>query len=130
MSDVKLTEKLVIAAAACGLLSVSSAVLAELRDPTRPSGFIVEAGALENISTDADELRLQAIFFHPDRPSALINGRRYAVGDEIADARIIQITSESVIFESEQQNKALKLSVQQVKTRLSSEQKNSRGGID
>ena len=90
---------------------------AELRDPTRPSGFQVDVSDAGSLPEASDEIRLQAIFYHPVKPSAMINGRTYVVGDAIADARIVSIKSDSVFLQTNAQNKELKLSTAPVKTK-------------
>jgi hypothetical protein len=41
-------------------------------------------------------LRLQAILYHPTRPSAMIGGKTVFLGDKVGEARVASITAESV----------------------------------
>ncbi len=43
-------------------------------------------------------LRLQAILFQPNRPSALINGKTIFVGDRVGELRVTAITREAAIL--------------------------------
>ena len=45
-------------------------------------------------------LRLQGIVFDPKRPSAVINGRTFFVGDKVRECRIVTITAETVTLVS------------------------------
>ena len=90
---------------------------AELRDPTRPSGYYQELPVSDADMAMSDELKLQAIFYTPGNPAVLINGRRYAVDDLVGDSRVLAIKADSVILTGLDGEKELKLTVPLVKTR-------------
>lgn len=82
-----------------GLLGALLVVLlparGELRDPTEPYGFrSSQAGQSSAVTAplfDADSLRLSGIFIGPADNSAVINGQRLRIGDQIAGARLVTI---------------------------------------
>jgi hypothetical protein len=51
--------------------------------------------AAETAPSGPPPIRLQAIVFHPTRPSAMINGRTLFVGDMVGDMRLVAIGRES-----------------------------------
>ena len=53
------------------------------------------AVAAETAPSGPPPIRLQAIVFHPTRPSAMINGRTLFVGDMVGDMRLVAIGRES-----------------------------------
>lgn len=55
------------------------------------------------------EVRVQGIFFRPDRPSALINRTTYFVGDRIEKAIIVAIGKDSVTLELGGQRKDFRM---------------------
>jgi HD-like signal output (HDOD) protein len=59
--------------------------------------------------TALDRLKLQAIFFSTQHPSALINGRLAGVDEEVADCRVLDISPGSVTLEFQHQRKTLTL---------------------
>lgn len=89
---------------------------AELRDPTRPSGFHGAEDPGSGMLT-SDELKLQAIFYNPESPGALINGRRYVVGDPVGDAEIKAIYSDRVVLITAVGESELTMMMPSVKTR-------------
>ena len=89
---------------------------AELRDPTRPSGFHGAQDPASGMLT-SDELKLQAIFYNPKHPSALINGRRYVMGDPVGDAEIKAIYSDRVVLITAAGESELTMIMPSVKTR-------------
>jgi len=54
-------------------------------------------------------VRLQGIYLKPDRPSALINGKTYFIGDLVQDAKVVTITRDFVILELEGQQQSFTL---------------------
>ena len=89
---------------------------AELRDPTRPPGLEMSLDAA-SLQTPQDALKLQAIFFSNQRPSALISGQRVAVGDVVGAARVTRISPDRVTLEGREGEVLLKLPLPSVKTR-------------
>jgi HD-like signal output (HDOD) protein len=59
--------------------------------------------------TGFDGLKLQAIFFSADHPSALISGKLTGLNDEVAECRVLDISPSSVTFEYQHQRKTLTL---------------------
>jgi hypothetical protein len=54
-------------------------------------------------------LRLQAIVFHPTRPSAIVTGRSAFVGDRVGEFRVVAIHRESVMLAGAGQTNVLTL---------------------
>ena len=102
---------------------------AELRDPTRPSGFLQEMPVTDEDVPISEGLMLQAIFYTPENPAALINGRRYAVDDLVGESRVISIKADRVILVGFDGEKELKLAVPSVKTRHNGEPFKSAEGM-
>jgi hypothetical protein len=75
------------------VLLQSSIVYAELRDPTKPPGYINSDTA--SIST----WQLDAVIIGKDRSLAIINGQVFKVGDEVNSNRLMSITPYSVQLE-------------------------------
>ena len=98
-------------------LLLAQSAFAELRDPTRPSGFYQSVSTDQEEIIQPDSLQLQAIFYHPDNPGALINGRRYTVDDQVGDATIVSIQSDTVLLTGLEGEKELRLMVPTVKQR-------------
>jgi hypothetical protein len=55
------------------------------------------------------KLKLQGIVFREPRPSALINGRTYFVGDEVQGAKVFSVALTNVVIEFQGQYKTLAL---------------------
>ena len=87
---------------------------AELRDPTRPSGYALPAPSATDISGEAP-LVLQAVFYSPAVSGVLINGRRYHAGDTVRDARILTIGVDHVVLSTPDGEQELTLTVPAVK---------------
>ncbi|HPQ24990.1 MAG: general secretion pathway protein GspB [Gammaproteobacteria bacterium] len=89
----------------------------ELLDPTRPSGprtgAVVPADAVENPSTP---LRLQGTFSMAGQRSAMINGRRVSVGDQVMGAEVLQINKNTVLVRVEGETVELASLVPSVKS--------------
>ena len=106
----------------CKLLFLSTAFFiamplqAELRDPTRPSGFLQSAQVSDDRLESSEGLNLQAIFYSPQTPGVLINGRRFAVGDQVADAKIKTIHADRVVLISAEGEKEIRLTMPSVKS--------------
>jgi hypothetical protein len=50
-------------------------------------------------------VRVQGIYFRPERPSALINGKTYFIGERVQDAKVVAITRDSVLLEIDDQQR-------------------------
>ncbi|HEV7926450.1 MAG TPA: response regulator [Verrucomicrobiae bacterium] len=59
--------------------------------------------------TGFDKLKLQAIFFSSQHPSALISGKLVGVNEEVAECRVLDISPSSVTLEYQHQPKTLTL---------------------
>ncbi|MSU57730.1 MAG: hypothetical protein EXS35_06040 [Pedosphaera sp.] len=53
--------------------------------------------------------KLQGIFFHPARPSAIVNGKTVSIGGKVGDFRVVAITQQSVTLVHAGQTNILKL---------------------
>src|SRR6266540_301435 len=51
-------------------------------------------------------VRVRGIIFEPDRPSALIGGKTYYIGDQVQGAKVVAITRDTVVLEIEGQQRA------------------------
>lgn len=99
------------------LLTGVPSMAAELKDPTRPSGFMSGMADEMPAETGEDQLKLQAIFFNPNRSSVLINGRRFQVGDVVGDSRIEAIHVDRVELIGGMGRAELVMSLPEVKSR-------------
>lgn len=54
-------------------------------------------------------MHLRGISLHPTRPSAILDGRTYLLGDTVDGAMIVRITSSTVLFEKDGQTLELHL---------------------
>ena len=104
------------------LVGVTQTQAAEMRDPTRPSGFQASSYDPDESMLRSDGMNLQAIFFHPDRPGALINGRRFSVGDDVGDAKITAIHADKIILIDASGEKEVRLITSSIKSREDSGQ--------
>jgi len=91
------------------VLLVSGVSADELKDPTRPGGFQLTAGDGIEAGEQFEQIVLQAIFYHPEKAGALINGRRYVVGDIVGNSEIIGIYAEKVVLTGDSGEITLKL---------------------
>jgi len=55
------------------------------------------------------KLKLQGIVYDKVKPSAIINGRTYFVGDGVRDAKVVSIEPSEVVVELNGQNRTLRL---------------------
>ncbi|PLX63652.1 general secretion pathway protein GspB [Sedimenticola selenatireducens] len=87
------------------LLLILTPVWGELRDPLEPYGFrqTHTGGSPETMASmfDANSIRLSGIFIGPDGNSAVINGRRLRIGDQIAGAQLVAIEPQLVELDLE-----------------------------
>lgn len=85
-------------------LVFSVPVWGELRDPTEPYGFrsqTVDPTTLLAPTFDANSLQLSGIFIGPDGNSAVVNGRRLRIGEQIAGARLVTIEPQAIELDLE-----------------------------
>lgn len=81
------------------ILSVSVSVFGDekrsgrLTDPTQPLGY--NASAKRKPS-----LKLQAIFWGPDRKEAIVNGQSVKEGDSVLGKRIVKIKQKEIVVEN------------------------------
>jgi hypothetical protein len=86
---------------------------AAVTDP--PAGLAQESQGTNAVPAVAPEppkpapLRLQAILFHPKRPSAIVSGKTVFVGDKVADLRVAAIGQDSVVLTGAGQTNILSL---------------------
>lgn len=57
----------------------------------------------------APALKLQGIFYNPNRPSAIVNGKTVFVGNSVGELRVLAITREAVTLGSATQTNVLAL---------------------
>jgi hypothetical protein len=84
--------------------SVSTPVAASPAGAADPS-----AAAVEAVPEEPVPLRLQAVFFNPARPSAIISGKTVFVGDRCRDYRVTQIQPNSATLAKGAESLVLKL---------------------
>lgn len=89
-----------------GLARMASA--AGMNDPTRPPQPAPRAAAAP-VQPSAPELVLQSVRISPSGSYAIINGRLIALGGRIGDARVIQITEDEVVIDTDGDWQTLKL---------------------
>jgi hypothetical protein len=87
-------------------LAKSDSVMA-MQQP--PAPVLALAPAPAPVKTALDQLKLQAIFYNSQHPSALINGQLAGVDEEVAKCRVLSISPSSVTFEYLHQRKTLTL---------------------
>lgn len=82
-----------------------------LQDPTRPLRPIMEAPKVTTSASKAQApaFRLQAIFTGGPRPSAIIDGERYHLGDTLGNYRLSHINNGQVILSANGQPLTLTL---------------------
>lgn len=73
-------------------LSAHAAASERLLDPTRP------ANAKEVVREAPQGVRLEAILHSEDRLIAIVNGKIVRVGDRVGDARIDEISADSIRY--------------------------------
>lgn len=78
---------------------------APFADPTRPPGQ-AEPGA---DAAQSGALRVESILIAPDRRIAIVNGREVAIGSQVGDARVVQISESEVVIRSARGDETLRL---------------------
>lgn len=77
--------------------------------PDAPAAPAAETVSAEPVKPAAPAYRLQGIAFHPTAPSALINGRRVGLGEEVSGARVTRIEQSAVTLAVNGRNEVLRL---------------------
>lgn len=79
-------------------------------DPTQPPGVFVEPAA-SGSDESVNAPRLQSVILHQKgkKSLALIDGRTYAFGDMVGDAKLLKISERSVILRGSQGKEELLL---------------------
>jgi len=71
-------------------------VWAQLPDPTRPPGDLVDSGGVAAANAVAG---VQAVFLrHGAKPAALVNGEYVVQGGKLGDRRVLKITETEVVL--------------------------------
>ena len=95
------------------IVAISGQVQAELRDPTKPYGYspqVVQSVGLE------EEIILDGIIKGPQGMSAVINGKRFRVGDKAHGRTVIAVEGDRVVLEVEGKQQTLYLLSGKIKT--------------
>jgi Tfp pilus assembly protein PilP len=70
-----------------------------LLDPTRPQGWQVsERAGVQPLDESVEQLKLQGTFSIAGERSAMISGKRVAVGDEVSGALVVEINRDKVVL--------------------------------
>lgn len=102
----------------------------ELPDPTRPANFIVETDEpvlVEVFSESSKEQitwSLSAVRISDNDKTAIINGKLVREGDEINQAKVLEIKSKSVLIDHENNKLLVRLFNDYVIKNYKSEEKN------
>ena len=80
---------------------IAPAVPAQVTDSqtnlvSAPVVEVTNAPVVEPAKPVAPAYKLQSVFYRPDRPEAVINGKTVGVGSMLGDAKVLSITQESV----------------------------------
>ncbi len=103
-------HRLTVLGVVCGLVMTSPhahATSATLPDPMRPP--VVAAAADTATAAPAVEYTLQAIKFEPAQRAALINGALVREGMRVDGAKVLKISSRSVVIASDKETITLRL---------------------
>jgi hypothetical protein len=95
----------------------ASSTPAALPETHKPTGRFATHGPASSPAATAaaaawtkpEPLKLQAVFFNPARPSAIIGGRTVFVGDRVNEFHVTQIQWNSVMLVSKTQTNVLKV---------------------
>ncbi|MBE0543445.1 MAG: hypothetical protein IH623_19040 [Verrucomicrobia bacterium] len=100
------TPAVALLAADADSLAITEAVTeVALATPTADESVV--APLIETPSAPA--LKLQGIFYNPNRPSAIVNGKTVFVGNSVGELRVLAITREAVTLGSTTQTNVLAL---------------------
>lgn len=75
-----------------GVMNISFAATAVMRDPTQPPGYE------SDVSRVPETLMVNAIIYSPSRKVAMLNHKYVKEGDNIYGAKVIKITPNGVIL--------------------------------
>jgi hypothetical protein len=84
--------------------------LAAASSPSPTLQTAVSAVSAPPVAAPMPMYKLQGIFYRPDHPMAMINGRNVVQGDKVSDAKVVSIGRESVTLSVDGQTKVLTLS--------------------
>ena len=88
---------------------------AELPDPTRPANYIVETGEPVYVEVFSENTKeqiswtLSAVRISDNDKTAIVNGELVRVGDEINQAKVVEIKSQSVVIDHEDKKLIVRL---------------------
>ena len=106
--------------------AVSADVYGEsLPDPTRPADFTDQAAIKAEVPKEFINWHVRAIRLSASGRNAIVNGRLVRVGDEIDSAKIVAITTNTVVLSHDRKRVILKLLPEEVKKKTLSGTKRS-----
>lgn len=104
-----------IAILLAGGMTAVHASAQSMPDPTRPPVIVRPTATASAAPSEAPVPVLQFVLIAKDRRMAIISGRRFDVGDQLGDARIVRITETEVLLRSGAGQTTLKLFPQVLK---------------
>jgi len=106
-----------------GALAVGAVAATPLHDPTRPSGWQATQAMTDlRPGQGPAALRLQGVFSHSGVRTAMISGRRVAVGDVVGGAQVVAIGNNKVTLVRDGRTIELAAYAGQVKSPTQSEE--------
>lgn len=89
-----------------------------LRDPTQPPAYS------DSQSTDTNrELKINAIFYSPDKKAVTIGSRTYNIGDKVLDYTITEINPYTIKLKNKSGEYELAMSYSNIKTLVNRKEK-------
>jgi hypothetical protein len=89
----------------------------QLTDPTMPPDFLqLQVAADGDVDTAVEKFRLSGILLSPEGSSAIVNGKRVKVGEEINGGQIVAIEAGMVSIQTAVELVELRLIPMQIKT--------------
>lgn len=88
-----------------------------LPDPTRPADFTGQSAIKTEIPREFLNWHVRAIRLSASGKNAIVNGRLVRVGDKIDSAKIVAITSNTVVLSHDRKRVTLKLLPEDVKVK-------------
>lgn len=101
------------------LLLLAQGVGEPLPDPTRPADFFSRSAIQEAQPQELINWHLTAIRISTTHRSAIVNGKLVKVGDEIGSATVLEITSKSVVLDTDRKRLEINLIPRGIKKKLS-----------